>query len=422
MRERRIPDHIVAGEQHERAELLSNTVASWLLDEEPVEPLGRDVGRVGQGVEPFASRDKRVRVDVGCKNEGFRRVGFSPCVLCEQHCDRIRFFAGGAARDPHPDLIVGPLSCRERRNQPLECLERRPIAKEVRDADQQILEQRLRLVGLRVQETRILANRIDPVHPHPMRETTSGRRRFVAGKIVARSGSNVREDLGDGDFVQRIAGSGLRHDGRGSAPGVVGGQPRGHLRDGEDVVGEPRRNRVPGHVLVIGFVRILYEADTAPFLHPLHPHGSVGAGAREDDAGGSGALTICERSEEDVDRSSPLLDPRDGGQLEMAVDHRHAPIRRDHVNMIRNHRGSIDDSRHRDRRGALQHFGQPALVLRRQVQDDDVGHPAVDRDVLEERSERFDSTGGGAQANYQKVVGCHSITRRAPLATASPVT
>ena len=107
--------------------------------------------------------------------------------------------------DPHSDLVVGPLSCRERRNQPFECLERRPIAKEVRDADQQILEQRLRLVGLRAQEPRILAKRIDPVHPHPMRETTPGGRRFVAGKIVTRSGPNVCEDLGDGGVVRRVA-------------------------------------------------------------------------------------------------------------------------------------------------------------------------------------------------------------------------
>ena len=255
-----------------------------------------------------------------------------------------------------------------------------------------------------------------------MRETTPGGRRFVAGKIVTRSGPNVCEDLGDGGVVRRVAGSRFRHDGRRAAPGVVRNQPRGHLRDGEDVVGKPRRNRVPGHVLVIGFVRILYEADTTPFLYPLHPHGSVGARAREDDAGGPGALTICERAEEDVDRSSPLLDPRDGGQLEMAVDHRHALIRREHVNMIRHDRGPIDDGRHRDRRGSLQHFGQPALVFGRQVQDDDIGHPAVDRDVLEERSERLDSTGGGAQANYQKIVGCHSISRRAPLAPASPLT
>ena len=68
VRERRIPDHIVVREQHERAELLADPVAAWLLDEEPGQPFGRDVGRVGQGVEAFARRGKRVGVDVGGKS------------------------------------------------------------------------------------------------------------------------------------------------------------------------------------------------------------------------------------------------------------------------------------------------------------------------------------------------------------------
>src|SRR5688572_19995074 len=70
-------------------------------------------------------------------------------VLAEEHRDAVDLFARGAARHPDADEIVAALAAKELGNDlELEGLESFGIAEESGDADQQVLEQHPRFVGV----------------------------------------------------------------------------------------------------------------------------------------------------------------------------------------------------------------------------------------------------------------------------------
>ena len=85
----------------------------------------------------------------------------------------------------------------------------------------------------------------------------------------------------------------------------------GIVATANDVIDQRRGNRVARHVVVLGFVRILNEADAAEFLDALDAHRAVGAGPRQHDRGRVRAVRLGQRPEEDVHRRSPLLEARD---------------------------------------------------------------------------------------------------------------
>ena len=174
MRERRILDHVVVREQHHLAQLLAHAVGVALLAEEAAQPLRRHVGGVVQRVEALARACDRAPRRCRWRRSARRahRPG-RPACSASSMAMRIRLLAGGAARRPRR----GPDRSRPRSRKQLwdrsgvrERLERLAVAEEVRDADQQVPEQRLRLVRLLAQVVRV-GGQIEQIWRTPMRRS-----------------------------------------------------------------------------------------------------------------------------------------------------------------------------------------------------------------------------------------------------------
>ena len=77
----------------------------------------------------------------------------------------------------------------------------------------------------------------------------------------------------------------------------------------------------------------------------------------------------------------------------------HVLVRRDHIDAVRPDLGAILDLDDFHAGGALEQFGHDALVRRVQVLDDDKGHAAARRHVLQELLQGLQSPGGSADAD-----------------------
>lgn len=146
VREGRVLDEVVVGEQHRLAQLPANAVPVRLLDEEPAQSLGRDVGRVVRRVEAVTRHGDRLLVDVRGEDlyaGGLRERGG---VFGEQHRERVGLLACGAPCGPHPDLVARAFPLEEPgEDGPGERAERLRVAEEIRHAYEQVLEKRVGL-------------------------------------------------------------------------------------------------------------------------------------------------------------------------------------------------------------------------------------------------------------------------------------
>ena len=98
----------------------------------------------------------------------------------QQHRKRKGLLARGAARHPDPNGFFGPLGFEQFRDHILrDFLERLGIAEKRGHRDQQIAEQRLRLIGVVPHHLVILFQIVDVGDLHPPRDATQHSRAFV---------------------------------------------------------------------------------------------------------------------------------------------------------------------------------------------------------------------------------------------------
>ena len=150
--ERRVADQVVAREQAQLPDLLDHVVLAALLEEEPLEPLGRHVLGDRQRVGPLAGDGQGPLVDVGGEDLDLGRVRDPVEPLADEHGQGVRLLPGGAPGHPDADRVGRRAVGEElREDLPGQGVERLRVAEELGHPDQQVLEQRggLVLVGLR---------------------------------------------------------------------------------------------------------------------------------------------------------------------------------------------------------------------------------------------------------------------------------
>jgi len=110
-------------------------------------------------------------------------------------------------------------------------------------------------------------------------------------------------------------------------------------------------------------------------------------------------MRLSERAEKQVDRvmASALASKR--RDAERPVHHLQFLVRRNHVDVIATNVRRFEHLLHRHLRGRLQQLVEFRLVRGRQVQDDDVRHPARRTCDLEEGNERFQAARRRAYAD-----------------------
>jgi hypothetical protein len=102
------------------------------------------------------------------------------------------------------------------------------------------------------------------------------------------------------------------------------------------------------------------------------------------------------------------------GEPYLPVGHVEVAVGRDDVDAVPLDADGLVDLLDRHLRLRLEHLGQAALVLRREVQDDDEGQPGVGGHALEELPERLDAAGRSAYSDEHQVFSAvtgHSSTR-----------
>ncbi len=112
-------------------------------------------------------------------------------------------------------------------------------------------------------------------------------------------------------------------------------------------------------------------------------------------------MGVGERPEEDVDRGASLLQTQRVGDGQVSVGKAKAGVRRDDVDVIRLEPDGLGRAPNRHARHNLQHFGEMAFVLGREMKHDHEGGAAVRRHAHEELLQGLDATRRRAEPHDQ---------------------
>ncbi len=279
MGERRVLEHVVMRKQDRLSQVAAHPVLVALADEEPAESLGRDVGHICMAVASLARIGDCGRVEIGREDLQHRGVGAGAGHFRQQHGDRVRFLPRCTAGNPHPHLVLRVLVLEQpRHDRVLEYSERLRIAKEVRDADQQLALERLNFVRVIPQEHRVRLDARQFVQLLPPADAPEHCRSLVLREVVTGTKPDQRQDVRQ--HVEASVRGRLRSILQGIAHAPTHRQePRRHLRHRQNVMHQPGRDRVARHVVVLALARVLRHDDPAVFVHPLEAVRSVGPGA-----------------------------------------------------------------------------------------------------------------------------------------------
>ena len=108
---------------------------------------------------------------------------------------------------------------------------------------------------------------------------------------------------------------------------------------------------------------------------------------------------VRQGAEEEVDGQAQTPGRRRVEQVERPVEDGHVLVWRYHIDVVRLDRRAVLDLDDLHGGGALEELRHDALVRRVEVLDDDKGHAASLRHVLQELFEGLQSSGGGADAD-----------------------
>src|SRR6266446_1414532 len=182
---RRVADHAVRREDAHLAQILDQMIATRFVDEEALEPRGRD--RLDR-VDGIARRARDAHcgfVYVGGEDLHLGRRLDPVHVLAQKDRDRVGLLAGGTADYPDAYLISRVLAleqlCDDRG---LEQAKGRIIAEEIGDPDQQVPQQRPDLVRVLLQLLDILLEPRRLNHLHPALYAALKRAVLVFAEIV----------------------------------------------------------------------------------------------------------------------------------------------------------------------------------------------------------------------------------------------
>jgi len=184
----------------------------------------------------------------------------------------------------------------------LESIECLAVAEKCGHGNQQVGEQRLRLVRALAQDLVVFTQILGSGHLHAAGDPPHDRRALVLGEVVAGADAQMREHpmqrlLIDLRLLRRRCGlldaDQLRQTVR-------------ELTNGQDEVGNSGGNGAARHGCIFSFARLLHENNAAGFFHRAHTDGAVRAGAAENHSEPI-AKPLGDRAKEKVNRSPLAL-------------------------------------------------------------------------------------------------------------------
>lgn len=139
------------------------------------------------------------------------------------------------------------------------------------------------------------------------------------------------------------------------------------------------RDRIAGHIGVLGRFRFLGDGQTALRFDRLQPQAAIAARTGEHDPDGAITLILRQGAEKEIDRQAVAAHHLRFEQLQVAIFECQVAARWNHVNTVRLH---FDIFRHLGNGHGgvtLEDFGQDGFVGRAEVLDHYKGHAVVGR-------------------------------------------
>jgi hypothetical protein len=389
--ERHVLQEVVGREQHPLAHArVDDEAAVGLGDEVLAAQLGRHavegLGRVGA----VAGDPQRLAVDVGREHPQVRRALAVLELAQEQDGQGVGLLAGGAAGDPHPDVVAGRHRGDDLRDHLIaQHLEGQRIAEEARDADQEVAAELGQLSGVGQRPPAVVLDRRAGGELHAPADAAVEGSGLVDAEVDV---EHVAEPIEQGGEAAHL---GHRHRRVGEVVGAaagVGHQVLGDLLGGQHAMDEAGADRGARHAVEAGGALGLRQGQATGGVDVAHARRAVGAGARQDDRDRVVAPGGGQRAEEPADRQ---VDRRVGQALDevqaIAVD-QHLLARGQEVDRVGRDRGRLDDLQHRHAGEPRQELVHQALEVGRQVLDDDERHAGVGRHGLEQALEGLEAT------------------------------
>ena len=399
-REGNVADHVLDGEHHRITEPFIDRKMIALVEEKPIQTIGRDVGRDTRGIRPRACVGQGGFVDVGRED---LEVPFSlrPVELLDQHHgQRVCFLAGGAAGHPDADRRVGlHLAHQGLDRLRLEDLPRFALPEEGRHTDQHVLEQGFDLVRVGPQQLEVVGTPFHVLEDHSPLDAAHQSALLVAAEFILDAVVQERQD--SIEIVDGLLAWGLRSGRVVETPVLhVFEQDFGHALDRQDVIDVAGGDGAARHPVIVRGLRGLSDRHPAAGLDRLQAQRPFRARAREDDADGAFLLVLGQgcRKVSIGNRRPRRLERL--GEVELPLADRQGPVRRDHVDVVRLDGHRVGDLDHFHGRDPAQELDHEALVGRVQVLDQDKSHPAVRGHRAEELLERIEPPRRGPEPNH----------------------
>ena len=193
------------------------------------------------------------------------------------------------------------------------------------------------------------------------------------------------------------------NDGRSApCPDATGGRRRqahGNHIDRQHMIDQAGVDHAAGHAVELGLVGVLHQYQTARFVDRDRAERTVRSGTRQDHSDRVAAVLAGQRLQEDIDRQHQTAGAL-GGQAQPTALKTHDGTRRNQVDLVGSDRHVVLDLDHRHAgmtgKQALHH----ALVVGRQVLDDDEGSAEFGRQAGEQLFERFETSRRGTDDDH----------------------
>ena len=174
--------------------------------------------------------------------------------------------------------------------------------------------------------------------------------------------------------------------------------------EGKNAVHNAGGDRALRHAVKLCLVWILHKDEPALDLDLAQAKGSVRTRPGKHHTDGVAIMRGGKRTKEVVNRRALTPVFLKLGKAQVRVNGAQVGVGRDHVDVVRLDPNRFSHLLHRKADAGLKKVGHQALVLRRKVNHDNKGQPAVRRDVPKQLLERGQASGGRANADNRRLI------------------
>ena len=370
-------------EDHEGTQPLCDLEAAVRLDEVTISGAGWQALQGSRRIHSPARKGDRLTVDIRREDPDLRPRTILSQGFGDDDCERVCLLAGRATGRPEPELPLLAPGFGDQLGQDVvaQVLEQLGVPEELRDLDQEAVDEPGVLLGVGLQVRAVLGERRPRRGGHPAVQPALDGGRLVAAEVDAASLVDPFEEAAEllviGPFRRRIAGREEIAQGR-SDRVEIGRR-----------VNQGRRDRA-GHRREHCRLRVLDDDRTARLLYVPGADRSIGPAAGQDDGDEPGAEDTGRTLQQHVDGGCDRAGPG-RVELELSLADIHEAIRRNDEDHPVLEGLPLLDHPDRERRVAGQNLVKVAGAARVEMLRDHDRRREVGRQARHEASERLDA-------------------------------